>query len=298
MSDRSVDSATARVLRALAGETVVPPVTGITFVEPGLLGFDGGEGAAPAARLAATCADAGLDFAFVPSWEPWALEAVSVLASAGVACLWVVPGVCWPTLESVGVASALRAAAHGPSELDEPLDAALARCLRAADAGIRAGVDALVVADDLAGSAGPLLDPIFLRAAVFPRLAVAAAAAESVGVPAILHSDGDVRGLMSAIATSGFVALHGDAGGGRYVEDSLAAARAAGLVMIGGIPTAALADHDGAVAAGARAGALAFDDGLLVADDGGVSTVGEARALLGALERAHAQERNGSASAG
>ncbi|HEY5506773.1 MAG TPA: uroporphyrinogen decarboxylase family protein, partial [Coriobacteriia bacterium] len=171
----------------------------------------------------------------------------------------------------------------GPDALAEPMDAALSHSVQAADAGLRAGASALVVADDLAGSEGPLLDPAFLRAAVFPRLAVLTALADESGVPSILHSDGDARALMPATAAAGFVAVHGDCGGGRHLESSLAAARVAGLAMIGGIPTAALADEDTARAAGVRAGAFAATGGLLPADDGGVATVVEARALLGAL---------------
>ncbi|HEY5506962.1 MAG TPA: hypothetical protein VIK83_05650, partial [Coriobacteriia bacterium] len=112
MSSRfGVETASAHFARALSGDVVRPPVTGITFVDPWLLG----EAAADRASvLASTCRENGLDFAFVPSWEPWAVRAVPMLAAAGVACAWVVPGVLWPALESVGVATGLRAAARGP----------------------------------------------------------------------------------------------------------------------------------------------------------------------------------------
>jgi uroporphyrinogen decarboxylase len=209
-----------------------------------------------------------------------------MLAAAGVAVLWAVPGVLWPALEAMGVATGLREAAHGTGSLAEPMDAALTCAVRAVDVGLRAGATALVVADDLAGSEGPLLDPVFLRAAVFPRLADLAALARDAGVPAILHSDGDIRALMPAIAMAGFVAVHGDTGGGRHLDASLAAARMTGLTMIGGIPTAALADEGIARAAGTHAGALAAVGGLMPADDGGVTTTHEARALLGALAAA------------
>jgi hypothetical protein len=286
------ETAPARFARALSGDVVKPPVTGITFVDPWLLG----ESADRASTLASSCREMALDFAFVPSWEPWAVRAVPLLADAGVAVSWVVPGVLWPTLESMGLATGLRAAALDPASLADDFDAALGSAREAVARGVGAGADAIVVADDLAGGGGPLVDPAFLRTAVFPRLAVLARAASDAGIPALLHTDGDVRSLMTAIAAAGFAGVHGDAGGGRHVESSLAAARAAGLVMVGGIPTAALADEDTAALAGRHAGSLAAGGGLLPGDDGGVTTAAQAVALLYALRGARDPEQNGSAS--
>jgi hypothetical protein len=259
-------------------------LTGLSFVDPGLLAAPGERHAlTPADALVRVCVREKLDFAFVPSWEAWAAQACGALNGAGLACAWVVPGVLWPALESMGIATGLRAAATGPRALAEQLDAALSRALRAARTGMGAGAAAIVVADDLAGSEGPLVDPTFLRAVVFPRLAVVVALANDAGLPAVLHSDGDIRQLMSAAATAGFAAIHGDAGGGRWFEESLPAAQAAGLMVIGGVPSAALASEADAVAAAECAHALAARGGLLVADDGGVTTPAEARHLLRAL---------------
>jgi hypothetical protein len=219
-----------------------------------------------------------------------------MLVAAGVAVLWVVPGVLWPMLEAMGVATGLRAAALEPETLAGRFDAALGTAAAAVARGIGAGADAIVVADDLAGGGGPLVDLAFLRTEVFPRLAELACTAHGAGVPALLHSDGDVRSLMTAIAAAGFAGVHGDAGGGSRVESSLAAARAAGLSMIGGIPTAALADEDTATLAGWQAGSLAAVGGLLPADDGGVTATAQAAALLRALRGARDPEQNGSAS--
>lgn len=276
-----------RFLHALAGERVAQVVTGLTFVDPSLLGADpGAPDAPPAGRLVRAGAREGLDFAFVPSWEPWAAEACASLTGAGIGCAWVVPGVLWPALEATGVATGLRAAAAGPDALAEPLDDALEHALHATRSGLRAGAAAIVVADDLAGSSGPLVDPAFLRAAVFPRLAAVTATASDAEVPAVLHSDGDIRTLMSATAVTGFVAVHGDSGGGRWFEESVRPARAAGLAVIGGLPTALLSDEATAVAAAEAAGVLASGGGLLVADDGGVTTPAEAAHLLLALRAA------------
>jgi hypothetical protein len=292
--DGAVGAGPARFTRALAGEWVEPPVTGVTFVDPQLLGAVSGDASARAGKdapespgaiarlLARVCRHERLDFAFVPSWMPWALEAVFSLTTAGVASAWVVPGVLWPALEAVGVADGLRAVESDPHALAEPFDEATLRALAAAGTGRAAGAAAVVVADDLAGAAGPLLGPAFLKAEVFPRLARIAHTAREREVPAILHCDGDVRTLMEAAAAAGFTAVHGDGGGTGRLE-SLAAARAAGLALIGGISTASLVDRTAAVGAGGRAHRLACEAGLLVSDDGGITTAREAAALLAAL---------------
>jgi hypothetical protein len=296
--DGAAEAGLARFTRALAGEHVEPPVTGVTFVDPRVLGDASGvasgcddadtpEGRAAIARLLArVCGAERLDFAFVPSWAPRAREAAFSLATAGVAVAWVVHGVFWPALEALGVAEGLRAVASDPRAFVRPLDEAMVRAAGAAAAG-GAGVAAVVVADDLAGSAGPLLSPAFLKAQVFPRLGRIANAARTRGVPAVLHSDGDVRSLMEAAALAGFVAVHGDGGASGRLE-SLAAARLAGVALIGGIPTAALDDGSAAAAVGERARRLACEGGLLVADDGGITTVRQASALLAALRHVRA----------
>jgi hypothetical protein len=296
--DGAGEAGAARFTRALAGDRVEPPVTGVTFVDPRVLGDAAGvasgcddvdtpEGRAAIARLLArVCVAERLDFAFVPSWAPWAHEAVFLLVTAGVAVAWVVHGVLWPALEAVGIAEGLRAVATDPRALAPSLDEAMVRAVGAA-AGGGAGVAAIVVADDLAGAAGPLLSPAFLRAEVFPRLARIADAARRRGVPAVLHSDGDARSLMEAAALAGFAAVHGDGGRSGRLE-ALAAARLAGLALIGGVPTAALEDGAVAPAVGERARRLACEAGLLVADDGGITTVPQASALLAALRRVKA----------
>lgn len=286
--ERSGGPGPERVRRALAGERVVPAVRGMSFVAPSLLqaGSPSTCGEPPGAdahALARACADARLDFAFVPSWEPWASEAAGLLLDAAVAVAWVVPGVLWPVLEARGVLSALRLTLSAPPELSASMDAALEQALAGVDAGLRHGATFVVVADDMAGAAGPLLEPSFLDAEVFPRLARLAGASRERGVPAVLHCDGDARLLMGAAREAGFVGVHGDAGGGARWETAAEAARKAGLAFLGGIPTAALADPASAAAAGSRAFVVASGGGVLVSDDGGVTLACEAETLLAVL---------------
>jgi len=276
-----------RFRRALAGDRVAPPAIGLSFAEPRLLNGDGAT-LDPAGSLAATCRREHLDFAFVPAHEPWAERAVSLLAGSGVAGAWVVDGVLWPTLGERGPARGLREVAGSANELGPALDRALGRALEEAGRGLDAGAAALVVADDMAGGSGPLVGPAFLSQHVFPRLARVAEAARRAGVPAILHCDGDARLLMEAAAEAGFAAIHGDAGGAGGLEDGFAAARAAGLGFIGGVPTAELSGEAGPLPARWRAGALANDSGLLLADDGGITTADEMAALLAILRASRA----------
>jgi hypothetical protein len=107
--------------------------------------------------------------------------------------------------------------------------------------------------------------------------------ADAAGIPSVLHCDGDARQLMPDMVTAGFVAVHGDAGGGPAIRGALAAAREAGLTFIGGLPTAALDSDEMARDAGVHALEFAREGGLIVSDDGGLATPAQVAALLVAL---------------
>ena len=199
-------------------------------------GCAGDAAAGPAAALGRTADEAHLDFAFVASWQPWADAAVIELQTRGIAALWAVRGVLWPTLDAVGVDAGLRATSTDPSSLAPRLDAALepARVQLARGLGLR--VAGVVVADDLAGSGGPLASPDFVADEVFPRLAVLVLAVRGSGLPVVLHSDGDMRLFVPDLRRHGFAGLHGDCGGAAGIERTLAATRSAGVSLVGGLP--------------------------------------------------------------
>lgn len=280
------DSVADRLGRAIAGEAVEPPVAGLSFVPPGVLpGLRGDPASAPAPALARTCEDAGLDFAFVPSWEDWADAAVIELHARGVAALWVVPGVLWPALERTGVEEGLRASALDPDRLAPHLDRAADGARDAIVRGLGLRADGIVVADDLAGASGPVVAPDFAAGEVFPRMARLLSLAVRSGVPRVLHCDGDARVFLPRLRRSGFLALHGDCGGAG-VERMVTAARSEGVAMLGGLPTAALSSQVAALRAGAEAGILARRGGLVVADDGGVTTGEQVACLLAGIAAA------------
>jgi hypothetical protein len=106
-------------------------------------------------------------------------------------------------------------------------------------------------------------------------------------MPAVFHSDGDVRLLLPAIARAGFVAVHGGGGLGPDAFERLFwTAREEGLAVIGGLLTTELENPARAEALGSRIGVLAQAGGLFVADDGGITTPEEASALVTALAAA------------
>lgn len=273
-----------RLRRALAGEAVEPVVAGLSFVPPSALpGLRGDSAVPPALALARTCAEARLDFSFVPSWEPWAPAAMAALQESGIASVWVVPGVLWPALERVGVDEGLRATVLDPGSLLPSLDAASATAAAALATGIELGADVVAVADDLAGSGGPIVSPDFALEHVLSRLARIAQVARRAGRAVILHSDGDMRVFLPHMSASGFGALHGDFGGEGGLERLYPAAREAGVTLVGGLPTTALESLRTAMLAGAEAGVVAREGGLVLADDGGITTGEQVAGLLGAV---------------
>lgn len=272
-----------RFAKALRGGIVAPVVEGLTFVDPSLLPGPGGSARRPATALAHACADARLDFAFIPSWEPWACEAVRTLAEVGAVAVWAIPGVFTPVMERVGHLAALRSTVAAPAALEPALDEAQGHAQALLEEGLRVGAGAIVVADDLAGAEGPLAAPEYLASEVFPRLAALASRAGERDVPILLHCDGAADPLYALAAGAGFAAVHGDCGGPGRSARALAAARRAGIALVGGVATADLGTPARGAAAGAEAATLAAAGNMLVADDGGVADPRQCAALFAAF---------------
>jgi hypothetical protein len=267
--------------------TGVPFPFGITFVPTEALGPVVGASRGRVADLVEACRVLRASFAFVPAEWPEADEVVAALAEADVAPLVAFSGPLWPLLEAKGVTEGLRETLTHPeetaAELGARVDSLVAAVAHAAEGGARA----VVLAEDLAGSEGPLVAPDFAIGELMPLYERVVRAARSLGMPAVFHSDGDVRAIMPAIARAGFAAVH--AGGGlRFdaFERLFWTAREAGLAVVGGLLTSELANPARAEALGSRLGVLAKAGGLLVADDGGIQTAEEIAALVVALTAA------------
>jgi hypothetical protein len=214
-----------------------------------------------------------LDFAFVPAEQPGAAQLVPQLHALDCAAVWAVPGVFGRVAELLGWNEALRLTAGEPGALAAPLAEALHAALESARAGIAAGAEVVIVADDLAGSTGPLVSPDFALEALLPCYHSLAAEAMSRGALAAFHSDGDVRALMPSLARAGFSAVHLAGIVPEALATSVDAARGSGLRAMGGVAAATLGEDP--VAIGRSAGRHAADRGLLVCDDGGLTTAAE-----------------------
>lgn len=260
---------------------------GLSFVPPEALGMLVKQPLSAAHTLVSAASQLGASFAFVPAEEPWAEDAVAALAEAGIAPLYAVDGPLWPILEARGVAEGLRATLTHPEEIGEQIDAGLDVILAQLERAAALGARAVVLAEDLAGTHGPLVAPDFAIAELMPRYERIVTHARSLGLPAIFHSDGDIRLLLAAVTRAGFVSAH--VGGGLTVEafERLYwAAREEGLAVIGGLLTPELANPVRAETLGSRVGVLAQAGGLFVADDGGITTSGEIAGLVTALAAA------------
>jgi hypothetical protein len=241
----------------------------------------------PPSTLTGLVRSLDLDFAFVPAEQPGALQLIAQLHALDCAAVLAVSGVFGRVAELLGWTEALRLTAGEPGALAAPLAEALHAALESVRTGIAAGADVVLVADDLAGAAGPLVSPDFALDALLPCYRSLAAEVVSRGVLAVYHSDGDVRVLMPSLQRAGFSAIHlaGIASG--MLATSIDAARGSGLVAIGGLSVAALAEDPAAV--GRSAGSEARGRGLLVCDDGGLTTAAE----IGAYRLAISAAREG-----
>ena len=264
-----------------------PFTFGLTFLPPDVLGPVVGPSRGPAVDLVDACIALRASFAFVPAREPWAEGATLMLAEAGVAPFWAVDGPLWPVIEARGIAEGLRATLTDPEHVGREIDDRLGVLADEVERGARAGARAVVLAEDLAGSEGPLVAPDFAIAELVPRYGRLVEVAASLGMPSVLHSDGDIRPLLPAVVKAGFVAVHAGGGLGRDAFARLFdSARETGLVVIGGLLTRDLANAALAESIGTRIGLLAHGGGLHVADDGGITTEAEVAGLVAALAAA------------
>ena len=260
---------------------------GLSYVPPHVLGPIVGPLQGAAQDLTSACEELGASFAFVPADAWWSEDAIVALGQASVTPLLSISGPLWPVIESRGIVEGLRAtltqAEQVGSELEERLEAVIAEVERAARLELRG----IVIAEDLAGSNGPLVAPDFAIAELMPRYERVVRAARALDMAVIFHSDGDVRLLLTAIARAGFVAIHGG-GGLEYpaFERLFWAAREEGLAFIGGLLTTELGNPASAEALGSKVGVLAKAGGLFVADDGGITTSAEMASLVTALAAA------------
>lgn len=95
-----------------------------------------------------------------------------------------------------------------PEFAHELMDRVLEMSVRVARNAIRAGADAIVVADDYAGNNGPFFSPAVAREFVIPRLKRMVDAVHEAGGKVIKHSDGNLWPILDQIIDTGVDALN------------------------------------------------------------------------------------------
>ncbi len=73
---------------------------------------------------------------------------------------------------------------------------------------VQAGVDALAIADDHGGVAGPFISVPQFRRFVLPHFARMVHSFRALGVPVLMHNDGDIRILLDDLVDTGINAYH------------------------------------------------------------------------------------------
>ena len=258
--NRSTDSA-SRVSSALLGERIA--VRGITFVSEPV--------------LATVLSQLDLDFAFVNAESSDAVLVAEALRERHLASMWVVNGPFGTVAAKRGWSTALMDVVRARDDIGAALDAQVQETLGQIERAVLVGSSALVVAEDLSVASGFLMGPNDALELIVPRLGRLAQEAKKRGLPAVLHSDGDIRAFLPALAEAGFSAVHIGGIGWEAFESQYEAARRQGLAVIGGLEGAELrSGRDAAVAVGERCSALASQSGLMIADDGGMTTPEEA----------------------
>lgn len=275
-----------RVKRALAGAPGSPCV-GVTFLpDDAILSLPWGA-SHQVPLLSAVCSRLRPDFAFVRSWDPDAGAVCAEVARCGTAPLWVVRGAFDTVAAAQGWSETLRATVSDPGSLAAALDDAVRVARATVREGVESGAVGVVVGEDVAGARGPLLSPDYILSEIVPRVGRIAVAAGEEGLPAVWHSDGDIRPFLAAAARGGLDAVHPGGLSADQLGDLFRAARREGLTLLGGIPGEVLREGGPAVIrAGVSAGVVARGGGLLVSDDGGVTTGEELGMLVMALQAA------------
>jgi uroporphyrinogen decarboxylase len=95
-----------------------------------------------------------------------------------------------------------------PEFAHELMDKVLSANIRVARNAIRAGADAIVVADDYAGNSAPFFSPAVAKEFVIPRLKRMVDAIHEEGGKVVKHSDGNLWPILDLIVEAGVDALN------------------------------------------------------------------------------------------
>jgi len=108
----------------------------------------------------------------------------------------------------MGLENYIRALYQHPDALRHVIEEVYHFNLKVIKMYAEAGADVILVGDDLSYDSGPFIPPNRMKEYVFPYLAGEVSEAHRLGLPAILHCDGNVTPLMDDIVDAGFDGLH------------------------------------------------------------------------------------------
>jgi uroporphyrinogen decarboxylase len=101
----------------------------------------------------------------------------------------------------------LKNIAQRPDEIVAALNRVSHALLSRIRAEVGAGVDGVIIGDDLAYNMGPYVSPIFIEKHLQPCWHQQVSCARDLKVPVFLHSDGNINALLPSIAAAGFDGL-------------------------------------------------------------------------------------------
>ena len=215
MDDRT---STLRVHGALRRAHGVPVARGELTIDPGFardfLNWRrpgaGGEALSDVDRLAACCRELALDLVCLPlpAWDDRTLAAFSAdagrLAVAGLFVFAVVDGAFQSALTEIGMIDLMTEVGRSPEDAGRELRRRSRRVTAAVARGAEAGAHGIIVADDIACGRGPLVAPVFVERFLRPLWEEQVRAAHEVGLPVLLHSDGNLTAVLEQVAAAGF----------------------------------------------------------------------------------------------
>jgi uroporphyrinogen decarboxylase len=111
----------------------------------------------------------------------------------------------FPTMLSMGIENFCIAVYENRSLVEAVLDRYCDWMIVVAERVCQMGFDVFVSTDDLAFKTGPFMSPAMFRDLVMPRHQ---RVAEKIGIPWILHSDGDVMSYLEDFLSLGITGLH------------------------------------------------------------------------------------------
>jgi len=108
----------------------------------------------------------------------------------------------------VGLENYVRALFHHSSALKHVIEEVSRFNLETIRLFADSGAHVILVGDDLAFDSGPFISPSLLKEFIYPYLAEEVEAGHKLGLPVMLHSDGNVTSLVNDIVDLGFDGLH------------------------------------------------------------------------------------------